>query len=480
MEGENCIHLYRYIENEGLDAYHIIHRNFCLAKIPKKVLEFVRCIDCERKSWRMLACLSCTVFACSKEHFQKHLELKQHFLAVDISHGKVFCFLCEDYVYHPDIEASSRKLKEYGAKKLGIDLYLPFEPNEIEINLLKQHQGRMVLYNNSIGLRGIVNENKVTCYMNCIIQVLINTPIFRDYFLSDRHECKNASMCSACEVSNLFQEFFSEETSPLILLRLIYIYWDKYTPVNFSEQQDAQEFFEALLLMLDQHCVEKNEPIKDASEEFNKQPTLINQIFYGQIQRDTYCICGNKKLEIESFLSILLYINTTDKRIMDCLRDYTKEEIVESQCGECKAAVRHRQTRVHKLPIILSLHIKRSFSKIQDTLDKKVTFFKDTSHVSFPEHLDMTLFMSSQLSKSGEQENDQNKLKNNMYCLYAVVRHNEGQSGKENSGHFMSYIKHRQKWYKHDDDIISCVDPKEVFGSQAYILFYHKEFLEYE
>jgi ubiquitin carboxyl-terminal hydrolase 22/27/51 len=28
-----------------------------------------------------------------------------------------------------------------------------------------------------------------TCFMSCIVQTLIHTPLLRDYFLSDRHDC---------------------------------------------------------------------------------------------------------------------------------------------------------------------------------------------------------------------------------------------------------------------------------------------------
>ena len=45
--------------------------------------------------------------------------------------------------------------------------------------------------------------------MNCIVQVLTHTPLLRDYFLSDKHNCQfliDQSMCLVCEMSGLFQE----------------------------------------------------------------------------------------------------------------------------------------------------------------------------------------------------------------------------------------------------------------------------------
>ena len=38
------------------------------------------------------------------------------------------------------------------------------------------------------GLRGLYNLGN-TCFMNCIVQALVHTPVLRDYFLSDGHRC---------------------------------------------------------------------------------------------------------------------------------------------------------------------------------------------------------------------------------------------------------------------------------------------------
>lgn len=72
--------------------------------------------------------------------------------------------------------------------------------------MLKYNPKRICLTpETTIGLRGLLNLGS-TCFMNCIVQALMHTPLLRDYFLSERHICKNVyEYCLVCELSRLFQ-----------------------------------------------------------------------------------------------------------------------------------------------------------------------------------------------------------------------------------------------------------------------------------
>lgn len=84
-------------------------------------------------------------------------------------------------------------------------VYKSWYPSQTEISYLLQHpKRREVNSSNRIGLRGLLNLGS-TCFMNCIVQVLIHTPLLRDYFLSEKHHCQQTAKCLVCEISKLFQ-----------------------------------------------------------------------------------------------------------------------------------------------------------------------------------------------------------------------------------------------------------------------------------
>ncbi|CAG2182500.1 unnamed protein product [Oppiella nova] len=97
----------------------------------------------------------------------------------------------------------------------------------------------------------------------------------------------------------------------------------------------------------------------------------------------------------------------------------------------------------------------------------------------------MTPFMASKIGcKSGSNDSSNvnaytNGVANNdnKYCLFAVVNH----SGTIETGHYTAFIRqHRDQWFKCDDHLIMRASVQEVLDSEGYLLFYHKQILEYE
>lgn len=72
------------------------------------------CSECPTATgWQghLLLCLDCVYIGCMNpdlRHFQQHADATGHALAVDIEFFQVFCTICGDYVYDPDIERISQ------------------------------------------------------------------------------------------------------------------------------------------------------------------------------------------------------------------------------------------------------------------------------------------------------------------------------------------------------------------------------------
>lgn len=64
----------------------------------------------------------------------------------------------------------------------------------------------MEFIDNYIGMKGIINLGN-TCFMNCIVQAFLHTPILRDYFFTDKHKCvaSKSAECLFCLFSKLYQ-----------------------------------------------------------------------------------------------------------------------------------------------------------------------------------------------------------------------------------------------------------------------------------
>lgn len=259
----------------------------------------------------------------------------------------------------------------------------------------------------SIGLRGLLNLGS-TCFMNCIVQALIHTPLLRDYFLSEQHECnlKLTTKCLVCEVARVFQEFYSGAKGPLSLHRLLHLIWNHARHLAGYEQQDAHEFFIATLDVLHRHCKNAQpEKLNDATkvqakksdESFRSVHTqcncIIDQIFTGGLQSDVVCqACKGVSTTIDPFWDISLDLGETHhtgigppKSLIDCLERFTRAEHLGSsakiKCSSCKSYQEStKQLSMRTLPIVASFHLKRfehsSLVNLFFHLEKKIVCYK--------------------------------------------------------------------------------------------------------
>ncbi|KFB51299.1 hypothetical protein ZHAS_00019351 [Anopheles sinensis] len=260
MGDVGCSHFATYIKEFGYDSFTVVHAYFsaCIGKEARrrKALSCL-CHKCGGSGPQLFSCLHCIYFGCKGAHINEHYKLTKHFMALELCYGMLYCYQCRDFIYNSECQAIAERHLRREARSLNKSLsWRPWSPSKLEIELLlKNPKRRHVTAYSSIGLRGLLNLGS-TCFMNCIVQALIHTPLLRDYFLAELHECtsKTAAKCLVCEVSRLFQEFYSGARGPLSLHRLLHLIWNHARHLAGYEQQDAHEFFIATLDVLHRHC----------------------------------------------------------------------------------------------------------------------------------------------------------------------------------------------------------------------------------
>ncbi|KAK0174005.1 hypothetical protein PV328_007125 [Microctonus aethiopoides] len=497
MSDHGCIHLNNFKAAKGIQPYKVIHSYFVTSTSAEaRIRKAVSCLchTCKTYKDRLHSCLHCIFFGCYvKGHIQEHAKTKKHFLAVDLCYGNILCFQCGDYVYDRELLTVAKAQWSESAKSLSLgEFYRAWEPTQVEADLLRKHpRRRRVVENSTIGLRGLINLGS-TCFMNCIVQALTHTPLLRDYFLADRHHCPQPSRCLVCEVSHLFQEFYSGSKAPLTLHKLLHLIWTHARHLAGYEQQDAHEFFIATLDVLHRHCEAAPILVKDNPHHCN---CIIDQIFTGGLQSDVVCqSCNGVSTTIDPFWDISLDLGPTagasasdtngaPTSLLDCLERFTRAEHLGSsakiKCSKCQTYQEStKQLTMKQLPIVASFHLKRfEHSSIQD---KKISTF-----ISFPEQLDMTPFMShkrngnnnsASIERLSRKNGEDMTFSDNRYSLFAVINH----EGSLETGHYTAFIRQqRDQWFKCDDHSITRAKLKDVLTSEGYLLFYHKQILEY-
>lgn len=142
-------------------------------------------------------------------------------------------------------------------ERVDVDVLMPTPPP------LPEGGVQLKLPLSLLGLRGLNNLGQ-TCFMNCILQILVHCPPVARFFLSDRHNRHVCQMrrrqaqsdsggdgplkpCLGCEMDAIFAACFSGTQAPLSPHTFIHAMWCSSEHFAGYEQHDAHEFLVALL-----------------------------------------------------------------------------------------------------------------------------------------------------------------------------------------------------------------------------------------
>lgn len=191
--------------------------------------------------------------------------------------------------------------------------------------------------------------------------------------------------------------------------------------------------------------------------------------------------CGFTSTTYDPCVDISLDLNSnTPSTLVGCLDLFTRPEKLGSDlkffCQDCQGRRDSlKQMSIRRLPSVLCLHIKRfehsSIRKMSRKIDR---------HLQFPFSLDMSPYLSSSIVRKrfGNRifsfEGDETDISTD-FEVFAVVTH----SGMLESGHYVTYLRLKNQWYKCDDAWINEVDEEVVRASQSYLIYYVQKVLSH-
>ncbi|GAB4832784.1 hypothetical protein Ancab_006800 [Ancistrocladus abbreviatus] len=378
------------------------------------------------------------------------------------------------------------------------------------------------------GLRGLNNLGN-TCFMNSVLQALLHTPPLRNYFLSDRHnryycqrnnsstttrgrrnggkENLNSKLCLACDLDAMFSAVFSGDPTTYSPAKFLYSWWQHAANLATYEQQDAHEFFISILDGIHEK-VEKDrcKPHSQGSGDC----CIAHRVFSGILRSDVMCMaCGFTSTTYDPCVDISLDLepnqpekmgsmkshhscngevdsmNWSTSTLTGCLDRFTRPERLGTDqkffCQHCQVRQESlKQMSIRKLPLVSCFHIKRFEHSSLRNMSKKVD-----RYLQFPFSLDMAPYLSSSILRSrfgnrifsfdGDEQDAQDELSSE-FELFAVITH----TGKLNAGHYVTYLRLSNQWYKCDDAWITQVNESIVRASQGYMMFYVQKMLYYK
>ena len=249
-------------------------------------------------------------------------------------------------------------------------------------------------------MKGLNNFGN-TCYFNSILQCILQVPQLSNYVMAEN----NFKTSFLKEYKYFVRSFWLDKQRNIedhsIIIKL---FIEKYSQFNNSDQHDCQETF---ILLMDIFEIE----IKN----------VIENIFYFDLIQETVCKSENSK-KIEKTNIIMLYPEKQNQSLLDILKKNQGWNVLEDFIDSkgIKHHVATTRTMFNTAPRIIVFSIKMYTGKYKTTL---------------PETFSLNEFIHPESKSVGK------------YYLFGMCSH----MGSLNGGHYISYTRHKGKWYIKDD-----------------------------
>lgn len=441
--------------------------------LPQKLTErktaSLKCSDCSLNNFQSnFICLQCPHVGCfnDKRHAYTHFKLHQHLFGIDSYNGLLYCFLCGDYVNHPDLERIRQEIFN-----MSVGRTMPPETSPLQSEIDAHYKNPSIRAVS--GLKGFVNLG-ATCFMSSILQTLIHNPIIKyQFFNNDDHffSCDKRMLgdvidetnaCITCSIDDIFQHVYTSTSNEGYgITRLLTTAWYKKKSLAGFQEQDAHEFWQFLLDEF--HSDYKRVIANQNKHEDDDECKCISHVtFSGELQSSVKCLrCESVTTTIDPLMDLSLEIKAKEGEkisLYDCLDLYTKEEKLDVKytCQNCQDKTEATKSlKLKTIPPVLAIQLKRFEHNLFNDTSSKIE-----TPVETPFFLNL-----SKYAYDLSDEVDENKI----FELFAVVCH----IGLVHTGHYVVLIKNGNgQWFKFDDSIVSLISYEEVSKVNAYLLFY--------
>jgi len=371
-----------------------------------------------------------------------------------------------------------------------------------------------------LGVSKYKNIMGITCYMNSILHILQQTPLFIHYIsqfkfkdvLSQKVELlasKNPNENKEDIVKNfvifelfrLFKVSLENDDTSITPSSFKTIIGKKNDMWDEMNHQDSQEFFNFLISQLEEEVGEKvtfvygaflsNDEIPTGKLDFNtiiamkawetfqaKEYSPLKKMFNGMIESNRKCsYCNSTNHLFEPFVTLALSIpieNNSDMKkeftIYECLDHMTHEQRFDSSnmvtCDMCGIKNQcYNKTLLWQTPKILVVHIKRFMTNSFGIPTQKLN-----NNIEYPiQNLDLSKYFNPQ---SPHKESAK-------YDLLGVNMHQAfGYGMNINQGHYTSFVKNmmNNNWYYYNDanPVERVPNSSNLQHKNAYMLFYYR------